>query len=235
MRVINEVLGWCRAASVVGLGLFAAPAAAQPAACVAQPCAPCEQPPPVAHHGLLLMGYIGVNTFPGKGALDDSAAGGLTLSVGPGLRVGGLAGWYALPWVSVNGELTVDIVNTDDPGGYWVTGGTRTAIALSPFLHIPVSAGGDVEAAIGPKLGFRWTKISSQSFEVFRANGYIAGVNAGVFVRGGAVMLGGLASFELSKADEICREPDASTMTCTPFVSGASAEKLVSVSGSVLF
>src|SRR5262249_45044515 len=51
---------------------------APPPACLAQQCAPCEQrqsPPAVAHQGLLVLGYVGMNVFAGKGILDDTSAG----------------------------------------------------------------------------------------------------------------------------------------------------------------
>jgi len=210
------------------------PVPAQPP--VAQQCAPCEQrpSPPAAHQGLLLMGYVGVNAFPGKGALDSSAL-GLSMSVDAGLRLGALVGYNVTPWISVNGELTVDVINSDDPSGYWKTGGTRKAIALSPFFHLAASSSGLVEAAIGPKLGFRWMNIGSQGPEEFSSNGYLAGLNAGVFVRGGVVMLGGLVSFEYSPTSEVCRQQDFINTDCSYSVDGISAEKVVSLSGSLLF
>jgi hypothetical protein len=245
----TRLLLGCALAGVIVGGAGATPAAAEEAhppppqdtqpACLqesspVEPCLPCSEPqaPPATHHGLLLMGYLGVNAFPGKGVLDNEGS-GINVSVGPGLRLGGLAGFYVTPQLSMSGELTVDLVNTDDSGGYWTTGGTRTVLALSPLLHVPASRGGTVEIAIGPKLGMRWMSISSQSSEVFSAKGYLAGVNAGVFARGGDVMLGGLLSFEVSKASEACRQPDVTV--CAIDVSGVSAEKVVSISGATLF
>jgi hypothetical protein len=206
---------------------------------VAQQCAPCEQrqsPPAIAHHGLLLLGYVGMNVFAGKGILDDSAA-AVSLSVGPGLRLGGLVGMHVTPWISVNGEFTVDFMNTDDQYGYWVTGGRRFVLALSPLVHLAASSSGSVEAAIGPKLGMRFLSMTSHSSEVFSARGYMVGLNAGVFVRGGTVMLGGLVSFELSRTSQACRDQNYSegSGTCGTDTSSVPFERVASVSGSILF
>jgi hypothetical protein len=204
---------------------------APPPVCVAQQCAPCEQRqsgPAVAHHGLLLLGYVGMNVFAGKGILDDGAA-GLSLSLGPGLRLGGMIGVHATPWISVNGELTVDFMNTDDQYGYWVTGGRRFVLSLSPLLHVAANSTGSVEAVLGPKLGMRYLSMSSHSSETLSAKGYMVGLNAGVFVRGGTVMLGGLISFELSRTSEVCRD------YCGADTSGVPFERVASLSGSILF
>ena len=211
---------------------------APPPAGQAQQCAPCEQrqsPPAVAHHGLLLLGYVGMNVFAGKGILDDSAA-AISLNLGPGLRLGGMVGVHVTPWISVNGELTLDFLNTDDPYGYWVTGGKRYVLALSPLFHLAANSSGSVEAAIGPKLGMRYLSLSSHQWDSFTARGYMVGFNAGVFVRGGTVMLGGLVSFELSRTSQACRdqnysagEPCGFDTTSTPF------ERVISLSGSILF
>jgi hypothetical protein len=205
------------------------PPCAQPQAAVAETAVPV---PP--HHGLLLLGYIGVNLFPGKGALDSQTS-GVNVGVGPGLRVGGLVGFYATPRFSVNGELSVDFVNTDDPGGYWRTGGRRTAVAISPLFHLAASASSAVEVAVGPKLGLRWMSISSQSSEVFSSNGTLLGLNAGVFARGGAVMIGGLISFDVANFSESCRQLDAINDYCATNASDIDWEKVVSLSGSILY
>jgi hypothetical protein len=207
-------------------------------------CAPCAQQqqqaatettvPVSPHHGLLLMGYIGVNAFPGKGALDSQAS-GVLVGVGPGLRVGGLVGFYATPRFSVNGELGFDFVNTDDPVGYWKTGGRRTAVAISPLFHLAANASSAVEVAVGPKLGLRWMSMSSQSSEVFSSNGTLLGLNAGVFARGGAVMIGGLISFDVAKFSESCRQLDAVNDYCSTNASDIDWEKVVSLSGSILY
>jgi hypothetical protein len=205
------------------------PPCAQPQAAVAETAVPV---PP--HHGVLLLGYIGVNAFPGKGGLDSQVT-GVTVGVDPGLRVGGLVGFYATPRFSVNGELSVDIINTDDAFGYWKTGGTRTAVAISPLFHLAASASSAVEVAVGPKLGLRWMSISSQSAEVFSSNGTLFGLNAGVFARGGAVMVGGLISFDLGRLGEACRQPDAINDYCAFNASDVDLEKVVSLSGSILY
>ena len=205
-------------------------------------CPPCAEQAAAAaqsqavspHHGLLLMGYVGVSAFAGKAALTSGIT-GLSLSVGPGLRVGGLIGFYATPRFSLNAELGVDIINSDDPYGYWATGGTRTVIAISPLFHLAASASSAVEFAVGPKLGMRWMSLSSQSNEGFHSSGTLLGANAGVFVRGGVVMLGGLVSFDFSKLGEACRQPGGSTDYCAAGVSDISSEKVVSVSGSILY
>lgn len=197
-----------------------------------QQCAPCDQrqsPAAVAHQGLLLIGFVGVNVFAGKGILDDSSA-GVSLSVGPGLRLGGLVGLHLTPWISANGEFTVDFMNTDDQSGYWVTGGRRFVLALSPLAHLAASSSGNVEVALGPKLGMRYLSMTSHSSDTFSAKGYLVGLNAGVFVRGGTVMLGGLFSFELSRTSEACNGD-----YCGADTTGVPFEKVASVSGSILF
>jgi hypothetical protein len=213
-----------------------------PAVCTqrSEPCPPCEQPKPppepvaAPRRGLLLLGYVGVNTFPEKGVLSNANL-GLSLSVGPGLRLGGLLGVYLPRRISLNGELTVDIINSDDPHAFWKTGGTRTALAFSPLVHLPASQRGAVEIALGPKLGYRWTSISSITSEVMKARGYVAGVNAGVFARGGVVMLGGLTSFEMSETSTACVQQADLPTDCSADLTGSSSEKVFSVSGAVLY
>ena len=204
-----------------------------PPTCATQQCAPCDQrqsPPAVAHQGFLLMGFVGVNMFAGKGILDDSSA-GVSLSVGPGLRLGGLVGLHVTPWISANGELTVDFMNTDDQAGYWVSGGRRFVLAFSPLFHLAASNSGNIEVALGPKLGMRYLSMTSHSTETFSAKGYLGGLNAGVFVRGGGtVMLGGLVSFELSRTSEACNGD-----YCGADTTGVPFERVASVSGSILF
>jgi hypothetical protein len=180
------------------------------------------------------MGYVGVNAFPGKGALSSQIT-AISMGVDPGLRLGGLAGYYATPRFSLNGELAVDIINTDDPYGYWTTGGTRAAVSLSPLVHLAANASSAVEVVLGPRLGMRWMWLTSQTSESFTSRGTLFGLNAGVFVRGGTVMLGGLISFDASTIGKACRAPSASAEYCYMGASDIAMEKVVSLSGSVLY
>ena len=186
---------------------------------------PAPPPPPVGHHGLLLMGYAGFHTFQGTNGE----------GLGPGLRLGGMLGFYASPVFSINGELSIDVLNLDSATAGSGASGVRVDFSLSPLYHIP--AAGNFEVVIGPKLGV-WDEefSSSDGFTNFSFSGYSLGFNLGGFARVGNILLGGLFAFDYGVATKYC--PDNSGVNCaTPsnFNFTDANEKVASFNASALF
>ena len=197
-----------------------------------QPGYPQQYPPPGSyqapaapqgHRGLLLMGFLGIQAFQG-----DTGVG-----LSPGLRLGGLLGFYATPMFSLNGELTLDFLNLDSSAGYSGATGVRALLALSPLFHFPA---GNLELVVGPKFGGWGTTISdNNSTTSASARGYVFGVNAGLFARAGNVNLGGLFSFEAGIPTSICFDTGGGEVCHSATGSEQDADKIVAFNGAILF
>jgi hypothetical protein len=180
-------------------------------------------PAPPGHHGLLLMGFLGFHAFQG-----DTGEG-----LSPGLRLGGLLGFYASPVFSLNGELTLDFLNIDSSSPYNGATGVRALLALSPLYHVPA---GNVELVIGPKFGGWGTTLSDDnSGASISARGYVLGLNAGVFARAGNINLGGLFSFEAGFPTSICFDDGLGDACHSATGSEKDADKIVAFNGAILF
>jgi hypothetical protein len=182
-------------------------------------------PPPPGHHGLLLMGYAGFHSFQGTNGE----------GLGPGLRLGGLLGFYASPVFSLNGELSIDVLNFDSNttlGGSNVTG-VRVDFSLSPLYHIPAAP--NFEVVVGPKLGVFDEAISNNDGSTDSSiSGYSVGFNAGGFARVGNVLLGGLFAFDLGVPTKACGDDGFGNQVCVS-VSNYSNEKVISFNAAALF
>lgn len=180
-------------------------------------------PPPQGHHGLLLMGFLGIQTFQG-----DTGEG-----LSPGLRLGGLLGFYASPVFSLNGELTLDFLNFDDSTVNSGATAVRAVFAFSPLYHVPT---GNVELVVGPKFGGWITSISDDNSNASAsAKGYVLGVNAGAFVHAGNVNVGGLVSFEAAVATSICGDDGFGEVCRSTVGSEKDADKVLAFTGAILF
>jgi hypothetical protein len=182
-----------------------------------------QPPPPTQHHGLLLMGYLGFQSFQG------STGDGLS----PGLRLGGLLGFYASPVLSLNGELTLDVLNLDSSRYGSNTTGVRFVLSLSPLYHIPTT--GNFELVIGPKFGVWGTSITADNGngDEISASGYLFGLNAGGFAHVGNVFLGGLFSFEAAVPTEVCFTPAGFSRSCSSPMD-STADKVIAFNVAVL-
>ena len=167
----------------------------------------------------MLAGFLGMHTFQG-----DTGAG-----LSPGLRLGGLLGGYASPVFSLNGELALDFLNFDNANG---ASAARAVLAFSPLYHLP---SGNVELVIGPKIGAWATSISYDDNTSSSANGYVLGINAGLFAHVGNVNLGGLASFEAGYATKICGDNGLGEVCRDTVGSEKDADKVLAITGAILY
>jgi len=194
-------------------GMIAETASAQtpPATPPPPPSAPPPPlPPPAAavdrhHAGFLLLPYVGVHKFFGE----------TTENTGPGFRMSVIIGGRLAPWLSLNGELTGDVVNFDQmPVGVAVEESV-VDVAFSPLAHFQA---GPAEVAIGPKLGVMTAEATSQTFfssSTAEATGWVGGINAGAFGPvSSTVSLGAVFSMSLRKTTEVCSN-DTGTRMCT--------------------
>ena len=168
--------------------------------------------------GFLWMPYLGVNVPTGKGS--DG--------YGPGLRLGGLFGFNLPPFLSLNGELTIDILNPDT-SGVDVTE-VMVDFTFSPLFHFRIP---QVEFVVGPKFGYfaydlSYSANGSASTDE-SGSGYAYGFNAGVFVPLGRIAIGGLFNFTGRHFNSYCAES-----TCFD-VTGGSDAKILGFSGALLY
>jgi hypothetical protein len=119
-----------------------------------------------------------------------------------GLRMGALLGGHIGPFLSLNGELGVDITN---PPGDVYTGTDRIEaffdFTLSPLFHFGVPS---VEYVVGPKIGsFAFVGSARESDGTrgpsytldYHGHGIVYGFTAGAFSPIGRVALGGILGF----------------------------------------
>ena len=190
-------------------------------------------PPPLGprrrHGAFLALGYIGLQAHEGASGHGQKA----------GLRLGGILGYRPNDHLSFNGELTLDVLNLDNPAVGAANQGTDVSgaefdLAFSPLFH---TYAGAVELAVGPKLGL-WgggTQYSvSGETTKYSTGGLVAGVNAGLFVAlGNGASLGGLLSFAVRSIGQVCYTDVFGTRTCSnPDVD---SEKVLGITGAALF
>jgi hypothetical protein len=183
---------------------------------------PTYAPPPVEpafRRGFLWMPYLGVNVPVG-----DTSNG-----VSTGLRLGGIFGFNVGPFLSLNGELTVDVLNLDSAAGMSATG-AEVDFAFSPLFHIDLPA---LELVVGPKLGFFGMSATySQSGypdSTFSGSGLAYGFNAGVFIPLGRIAIGGLLNFTGRSYSSACQNNFCAD------VSGGSDDKFFGFSGALMY
>jgi hypothetical protein len=129
--------------------------------------------------GFLWMPYLGLNVPTGTWSDGNDA----------GLRLGGIFGVNLPPFLSLNGELTIDILNPK------VGSAAIVDLTFSPLFHFGLP---QVQFVAGPKIGFfgySWSGSSSGYDLSASGSGIAYGVNAGVFVPLGRLAIGGLINF----------------------------------------
>jgi len=188
------------------------------------PRAPAPRPPVDQHSGLFIMGNLGFHSYQG------STGAGL----GAGLRLGGLAGWFLTPEISLNGELSLDILSfkSDTLAAQSNLTGVRVQISASPFYHLVLPIG--AELLLGPKLGIWDTSLSDTSDYSLSEKGYLIGLNAGLYFHLGPLAAGGLLTLEDGVPTSSCVEYAGIEEYCGA-VSSATSDKIVSLTGSVFF
>jgi len=184
-------------------------------------------PPPVPEkHGFLPIIYLGANTFQG-----NSGKG-----LGTGFRLGTILGGRVNPQFSINGELTIDVLNpTDTQPGVDETA-VEVDLAFSPLFHAPI--GPTAEFVVGPKLGFMGLSDSATSGGMdlgsLSGSGYVFGLNAGIFFNvSPTTELGGLLSFEGRSFSKMCSDQPGFAEDCT--LPKPDAHKVLGINGAVMF
>jgi hypothetical protein len=122
-------------------------------------------------------------------------------------------------FVSLNGELSVDVLNPNFVQAGSSVSEYDTVLAFSPLVHVPL---GNVELAFGPKFGF-WEGFYSQSGPQFAQDGSGSfwggdlGVQGGVFFAvGPRLWLGGLTSLDVRSYTQQCFESVCSSNNLPP-------------------
>lgn len=189
------------------------------------PAAPVASAPAPRHRGFMALPYLGLN-FP----VGDAGDGYST-----GFRLGGLMGGYIGPHFSINGEMSIDILNIDTPSGYDATE-VLVGLTLSPLFHFGPPR---VDFVVGPRLGYFVDAASlsasgsSSSDLSYTITGLAYGLNAGAFFQVGRMWVGGLLTFTAHSASEICVD-DGSGEECGD-VEGGEDFKVLTLNGAILF
>jgi hypothetical protein len=172
-----------------------------------------------------LIPYIGLHSYQGAGGTNFR----------PGLHVGGLTGFRVGDFVSLNVELTFDLLDASNLTVSESYSEIDYAISFSPLVAIPA---GTVELAFGPKLGV-WAGEYSQSSRARgdgggSYSGFDLGVNAAAFVQvGRKLWLGGLASFDVRTYGRSCFTPSNGMQGCSSVL--PSADEIVALSILLMF
>jgi hypothetical protein len=202
-------------------GYYGQPPAYQPAPLDAEP-------PPPRHRGLLLLPYIGFNAVIGDAAEGYDA----------GFRMGGLLGFYAAPFVSLNGELSIDVLSPHALGSSKVSEGV-VSFTLSPLFHFGPPK---VDFVVGPRLGFfgHFSTLSnsySSSEDTISMTGIAWGLNTGVFFSLGRIWLGGLMSLTMHSPTQYCYSNTSTNHTerCYDVTDSDTSSKLLTFNFALLF
>jgi hypothetical protein len=183
---------------------------------------PVYAPPPsepAYRRGFLWMPYIGLNVPAGD--TSDFAS--------TGLRLGGIFGFNVGPFLSLNGELTIDILNIDTSSAGSATA-AEVDFTFSPLFHVSLP---QIELVVGPKLGFFGMSStysqSGYSDSTSSGSGLAYGFNAGVFVPLGRIAIGGLLNFTGRSYSSYCQNDICGD------VSGGSDDKFFGFSGALMY
>ncbi len=174
--------------------------------------------------GFLGMPYLGLHIPLGDA---DEA-------FGTGFRIGGILGGRIMPMLSLNGEITLDIMNPKDvPSGMDVSV-VMADVLFSPLLHFGAPS---IDVFFGPKLGaFVMAESISYEGEELKATaqGLAYGINVGVAVPVGNIAVGGIISYVGRHATEACVEVEGLGEECDDSPSGDDF-KTLSILGTVMF
>jgi hypothetical protein len=151
-----------------------------------------------------------------------------------GLRLGTLLGGHLSPTLSLNGELTIDVLNPEGvPSGADVTA-VMVDLLFSPLFHFRSDA---FEGFIGPKLGaFGFSMSASYLGDSFEgtARGFAYGMNAGFGIPVGNMAIGGLFSYVGRHATQACTKLLGEPEECDDSPGGDDAHT-IAFAGLVLF
>jgi hypothetical protein len=199
---------------LAALVLVSAPALAQ------------EAPPPPQKRGFVAVFYTGATVFLGGAARD----------LDPGLRLGAILGGRVHPRISLGGELALDVLNPQETGSRDVSI-AELDLSFSPLLHVPA---GKLELVAGPRVGV-WVgsqtlRTNGQTVTTGRSGGGVLGLNLGLFAPiSRAASLGGLVSFTTRRFSEHCQERTNGIEICASVDFLPDAEKVLGLTGALLF
>lgn len=145
---------------------------------------------PIYRRGFLWIPYLGLNVPTGDASDGFSA----------GFRLGGIFGVNMNRMFSLNGELTIDILN---PKGADASA-AQVAFSFSPLFHIGIPA---LEFVFGPQLGFfgeSATVTAPGNDYQYHGDGVLFGLNAGVFIPLGRIAIGGLLNVATHSYSNYC-------------------------------
>jgi hypothetical protein len=186
-------------------------------------------PPPTGRHGFLAMPYLGIHSFVGDNATADNT--------GPGMRLGVLLGGSVSPMFSINGELTIDFINSKNVQEGVDHNAFDFVLALSPLVHIPA---GNLEAVFGPILGLRGASTEDQAGGLTaksRASGLTVGARAGAFVAvTPGASLGGFVTAEIRTVSKYCStDPGFAEVCSTDSAVTGPSDKVLGLNVAALF
>jgi hypothetical protein len=167
---------------------------------------------PRYRRGLLFMPYLGFHEVVGKYSDNYST----------GLRVGGLLGGHIGPFVSLNAEMAIDVMNVDTHSSGVSETEAFFDFAFSPLFHLSIPY---VDFVLGPKLGFFTGFYSVSSDYGGGEDGYGTGLtygfNAGAFAGLGRIALGGILGFTGRHFTHTCYTPSGGSEHCDDSPSGS--------------
>jgi hypothetical protein len=174
------------------------------------------------------MPYLGLNVPVGSGSSQYST----------GLRLGGLFGFNLGPSLSLNGEMTIDIMNPDWGGSSGDVTEAYVDFAFSPLFHFGTP---QLEFVVGPKLGF-FGEAANVSYasgpdDKYSGSGLVYGLNAGVFVPVGNMAIGGLFSFTGHSYSKMCTNDSTTGYVdlCGDASGTVAGSKVIAFTGALLY
>jgi hypothetical protein len=179
---------------------------------------------PGFRRGFLAMPYIGLHIPVGSSgdAFD------------PGFRVGTFLGGHINPMFSLNGEITIDVMNPKNVSSGVDVTEVMVDLLFSPLVHF---GNGQIEGFIGPKFGGFGMSASAKMAGLSMdgsARGLAYGFNLGLAVPVGNIAIGGLISYTGRHATQVCQTSPGLAETCDDSPSGDDF-KTFSFTAAVLF
>ena len=158
--------------------------------------------PRTSYRGAFLcLPYVGFNL-----PVPDSAN-----AYSVGFRAGALLGYHLLPFLSINSELTIDLLNVNGPNSTGYNANEAVIdLTVSPLIHFEL---GQSMVVIGPKLGlFRGNSTAGyeSNEEAYHGSGLAYGLSLGVFFPVSPIALGVLLNYAGHSWRSLC-ESDSQT------------------------
>ncbi len=197
--------GLVRTCLLVGLVIAAGEATARAQARIDVP--PDWPPLPPRNRYFQLIPYIGIHSYWGQAAAN----------VGTGLHIGGMIGSRLGDLFSINGELTLDVLDVSGLPQVEKFSELDFSATVSPLVSV---AAGKIDLAFGPKLGVWGATYDQTSIARGSGSGTFSGVDFGANFAGftqvrSRLWVGGLASFDLRTFRKSCFTPTDGQSGCS--------------------